>query len=227
MSGPVDFDEASVASVLESGLTDMGLALAAVRRSRLVAYLRLLHRWNRVYNLSAVRDPAEMVGRHVLDSLALLPLVEGETLLDAGSGAGLPGVVLAIARPDLHCVLVDSAAKRVRFLVQCVAELGLENAEAVRARIEDYRDARSFPTIASRAAFALADLWRVCERLLEPEGRVLGMKAARPDEAELATLNERGAKCRVVAGHVPGFEGTRHVVVMERGSAGVPGAARL
>ena len=227
MSGPSDIDEAYVASVLDSGLADMGLALTAVRRSRLLAYLRLLHRWNRVYNLSAVRDPAEMVGRHVLDSLALLALVEGETLLDVGSGAGLPGVVLAIARPDLHCVLVDSAAKRVRFLVQCVAELGLENAEPLRARIEGHRDERRFSTIVSRAAFALVDLWRVCERLLEAEGRMLGMKAAPPDEAELATLTKRGAKCRVVACRVPGFEGTRHVVVMERGSASVLGAAGL
>lgn len=227
MSGPEGFDEASVSGILDSGLSDMGLALDAERRARLVAYLRLLHRWNRVYNLSAVRSPADMVPRHVHDSLTLLPFLRGGTLLDVGSGAGLPGVVLAIARSDLRCVLLDSAAKRIRFLVQCVAELGLENAEPVRTRIEDWRDARSFSTVVSRATLALADLWRVSERLLEPDGWALGMRVAAPGEAELAALERRGAKCRVVPCRVPGLPGPRHVVVMEYGSASAPGAAPL
>ena len=227
MSGPTEFDEASVSRVLDAGLTDMGLAIDAGQRARLIAYLRLLHRWNRVYNLSAVRDPVEMVRRHVHDSLTVLPFVGSGALLDAGSGAGLPGVVLAIARPDLHCVLLDRAAKKVRFLVQCVADLGLENGEPVRARIQDYRSAQRFSTIVSRAAFALADLWRTSEGLLEPEGRALVMKASRPTEAELAGLSARGAKCHVVPCRVPGFEGTRHVVVMEHGSASASSPARL
>lgn len=227
MSGPSEFDEASVASVLDAGLSDMGLMLDAVPRARLIAYLRLLHRWNRVYNLSAVRDPVEMVRRHVHDSLSVLPFLGSGALLDAGSGAGLPGVVLAIARADLGCVLLDRAAKRVRFLVQCVAELGLDNAEPVRARIEDYRDARGFSTVVSRAAFALSDLWRACERLLEPGGRALVMKAARPAETELAALSERGVRCRVIALRVPGLEASRHVVAMERGAARASSPARL
>ena len=227
MSGPEGFDETSVSGILDSGLRDMGLALDAERCARLVAYLRLLHRWNRVYNLSAVRSPADMVLRHVHDSLTLLPLLRGGTLLDIGSGAGLPGVVLAIVRSDLRCVLLDSAAKRIRFLVQCVAELGLENAEPVRARIEDWRDARSFSTIVSRATLALADLWRASARLLEPGGRALGMRVSAPGEAELAALIDRGAKCRVVPCRVPGLPGPRHVVVMEHGSASTPGPAPL
>ena len=227
MSGPEGFDETSVSSILDSGLNDMGLALDAERRARLVAYLRLLHRWNRVYNLSAVRGPADMVRRHVHDSLTLLPFLRGRTLLDIGSGAGLPGVVLAIARSDLRCVLLDSAAKRIRFLVQCVADLGLENAEPVRARIERWRDARRFSTIVSRATLALPDLWHAGERLLEPDGRALGMRVNAPEEAELAALKGRGAKCRVVPCHVPGLPGPRHVVVMEYGSASAPGSAPL
>ena len=226
MSGPAEFDEASVASALDAGLADMGLALDAVERARLVAYLRLLHRWNRVYNLSAVRDPVEMVRRHVHDSLSVLPFLGRGALLDAGSGAGLPGAVIAVARADLRCVLLDRAAKRVRFLVQCVAELGLENAEPVRARIEDYRDARGFSTIVSRAAFGLCDLWRCCEGLLEPGGRALAMKAGRPAEAELAALDERGVRCRVIALRVPGLEGPRHVVTMERGAASASSPTR-
>ena len=227
MPGLEGFNETSVSGVLDSGLSDMGLALDAERRARLVAYLRLLHRWNRVYNLSAVRCPADMVRRHVHDSLTLLPFLQGRTLLDVGSGAGLPGVVLAIARSDLRCVLLDSAAKRIRFLVQCVAELGLENAEPVRARIEGWRDARRFSTVVSRATLALADLWRASEPLLEPDGRALGMRMAAPEEAELAALERRGAKCRVVACRVPALPGPRHVVVMEHGSASAPRPARL
>lgn len=227
MFGPEGFDETSVSNILDSGLSDMGLALDAERRARLVAYLQLLHRWNRVYNLSAVRSPADMVRRHVHDSLTLLPFLRGGTLLDVGSGAGLPGVVLAIARPDLRCVLLDSAAKRIRFLVQCVAELGLGNAEPVRARIEDWRDARSFSTIVSRATLTLLDLWRAGERLLEPNGRALGMRVTPPGESELAALAGKGAQCRVVPCRVPGLPGPRHVVVMEHGSASAPRPARL
>ena len=227
MSGPESFDGTSVSSVLDSGLAAMGIVLDAERRARLVAYLRLLHRWNRVYNLSAVRSPAHMVRRHIHDSLTLLPYLRGGTLLDVGSGAGLPGVVVAIACPELRCVLLDRAAKRVRFLVQCVAELGLENAEPVRARIEEYRDAPSFSTLVSRATLALPDLWRAGDRLLESKGRALGMRLAPPEKAELAVLEKRGAKCRVVPCRVPGLPGPRHVVVMERGPASAPRSAPL
>ena len=227
MSGGEGFDERSVSELLDSGLADMGLALSAERRQRLVGYLRLLQRWNRVYNLSAVRSPVEMVARHLHDSLSVLPHVRGSELIDVGSGAGLPGVVLAIARSDLRCVLLDSAAKRIRFLVQCVAELGLENAEPVRARIESYRAERSFPTVVSRATLTLVDLWRVSQRLLGPDGRVLGMKAAPPEERELAALRRAGARCRVVPCRVPGLPGPRHVAVMEPGSVGAPGPSRI
>ena len=227
MSGPPAFDPVAVEGALDAGLADLGLAFDSEQRARLVAYLRLLHRWNRVYNLSAVRDPVAMVRRHVHDSLSILPFVGSGALMDAGSGAGLPGLVLAIARPDLPCVLLDGAAKRTRFLVQCVAELGLENVEPVRARLEDYRGPDRFTSVVSRAAFALADLWRACEGLLAPQGRALAMKGSRPAAAELAGLAARGASCRVVACRVPGFDGCRHLVVMRRGRASAAaGAAR-
>ena len=177
MSSPTGFDEASVAGALDAGLHDMALDLEAGQREGLVAYLRLLHRWNRVYNLSGVRDPVQMVRRHVLDSLSVLPFVRGGSLLDAGSGAGLPGLMLAIARPEIRCVLLDRAAKRVRFLVQCVAELGIGNADPVRARVEDFPNAQRFSTVVSRATFAIAEMWRACEGLLEPDGRALAMTA--------------------------------------------------
>lgn len=226
MPGTGSFDEASVSRALDAGLDEMALDLATGRRECLVAYLRLLHRWNRVYNLSGVRDPVQMVHRHVLDSLSVLPYVQGATLLDLGSGAGLPGLVLAIARPELRCVLLDRAAKRVRFLVQCVAELGIGNADPLRARVEDLPSQRSFSTVVSRATFPIAGLWHACERLLEPDGRALAMRAREPEE-NLCELRARGVRCRVAELRVPGLEGVRHVIIMEPGSSSAPAASRL
>ena len=226
MSGTESFDEASVRCALDAGLDEMALDLAAGQRERLVAYLRLLQRWNRVYNLSGVRDPVQMVHRHVLDSLSVLPFVRGAALLDLGSGAGLPGLVLAIARPKLRCVLLDRAAKRVRFLVQCVAELGIGNADPLRARVEDLPGRRSFSTVVSRATFTVAELWPACERLLEPGGRALAMRAREPEES-LRELRARGVRCRVAGLRVPGLEGARHVVIMEPDSSSAPAVSRL
>ena len=226
MSGTESFDGVSVRCALDAGLDEMALDLAAYQRERLVAYLRLLERWNRVYNLSGVRDPVQMVHRHVLDSLSVLPFIRGTALLDLGSGAGLPGLVLAIARPGLRCVLLDRAAKRVRFLVQCVAELGIGNADPVRARVEDLPKQRSFSTVVSRAAFTIAELWHACERVLEPEGRALAMRAREPEE-HLCALRARGARCRVAELRVPGLEAVRHVVIMEPDSSSAPAASPL
>ena len=226
MSGAEGFDDASVRCALDAGLDEMALDLPAGRRERLVAYLRLLQRWNRVYNLSGVRDPMQMVHRHVLDSLSVLPFVRGTALLDAGSGAGLPGLVLAIARPKLRCVLLDRAAKRVRFLVQCVAELGIGNAAPLRARVEDLPSQRSFSTVVSRATFSISELWHACERLLEPDGRALAMQAREPEE-DLCELRAQGVRCRVAELRVPGLEGARQVVIMEPDSSSAPAASRL
>ena len=226
MSGAAGFDRDSVRRALDAGLDEMALDLSAGQRECLVAYLRLLHRWNRVYNLSGVRDPVRMVHRHVLDSLSVLPHVQGATLLDLGSGAGLPGLVLAVARPELRCVLLDRAAKRARFLVQCVAELGIGNADPLRARVEDLPNRRSYSTVVSRATFTIAELWRACERLLEPDGRALAMRAGEPEE-NLCELRARGVRCRVAGLRVPGLGQARHVVILEPGSSSAPAAARL
>ena len=226
MSGAERFDDASVWCALDAGLDEMALDLPAGRRERLVAYLRLLQRWNRVYNLSGVRDPVQMVHRHVLDSLSVLPFIRGTALLDAGSGAGLPGLVLAIARPKLRCVLLDRAAKRVRFLVQCVAELGIGNVDPLRSRVEDLPNQRSFSTVVSRATFTIAELWHACERVLEPEGRALAMRVREPGE-NLRELRAQGVRCRVAELRVPGLEHARQVVIMEPGSSSAPAASRL
>ena len=147
-------------AALHEGLEQMGIALSPEQENRLLAYLSLLRRWNRVYNLTAISDPGEMVARHLLDSLSVLPALKGQYFLDAGTGPGLPGVALAIARPDSQFVLLDSNGKKVRFLRQVRRELGLDNIEPVQGRLESWRSERRPDAILARA---LAPLERLVE----------------------------------------------------------------
>ena len=180
---------------------------------QLLDYLKLLEKWNQAYNLTAIRDPWAMVPRHLLDSLAALPYVRGSRLLDVGSGAGMPGMVLAIAKPDLHCTLLDSNGKKTRFLTQAKIELKLSNVEVVQARAEDYQTAQPFDCIISRAVGALAELVAQTRHLLAPGGLWLAMKGRRP-EAELAAL-PTDMRATVHRLQVPGLKAGRHLVVME------------
>ena len=199
----------SLSRSLAGGLTALGLPLDAGQRERLIAFLLLLARWNRAYNLTAVRDPAEMVPRHLLDSLTLGPYLFGPTVLDLGTGAGLPGIPLAIAQPSRRFVLLDSHGKKVRFVRQVVLELGLENAAAVQARMESYRPGEKFATIVSRAVTSLADLSRVAGPLLARPGRLLVMKGRYPAE-EIAALANREALTHRL--RVPFLDGERHLI---------------
>ena len=171
-------------SIIE-GSEQLGIPLPVEAITRLVAYLTLLERWNRAYNLTAVRDPDAMVVRHLLDSLSILPWLEGPRVLDVGSGAGLPGIPLAIARPDCEFCLLDSNGKRTRFLTQVAAELRLPQENEVRARVEDYRPGTPFNSVVSRAFATLAELVADAGRLCAPTGRLLAMKGVFPDD-ELA-----------------------------------------
>ena len=177
----------------------------------MAAYLALLERWNRAYNLTAVRDPDAMVVRHLLDSLSILPWIEGPRVLDVGSGAGLPGIPLAIARPALTFCLLDSNGKRTRFLNQAAAELQLPNVHVLRARVEDYHPNSLFNSVVSRAFATLADLLANAGRLCAPDGRLLAMKGVFPDD-ELARLPPGYALVGVYPLHVPHLEAERCLV---------------
>jgi 16S rRNA (guanine527-N7)-methyltransferase len=166
---------------------EIGAAVDDAARDRLVTFLLLLARWNRAFNLTAVRAPLEMVPRHLLDSLAALPWVERGPVLDIGTGAGLPGVPLAIARRELEFTLLDSVGKKVRFVRQAAADLGLENVEVVQSRVEAYRPTRKFATIVSRAVASLQALVAGAAPLAAPGGRLLAFKGPLA-AAELATL---------------------------------------
>ena len=198
---------------LASGLTQLGVSVPDSDRQRFIAYVHLLAKWNKAYNLTAVRDPDEMITRHVLDSLTLLPYLHGKRLLDIGSGAGLPGIPLAIARPDSSFTLIDANAKKTRFIVQTIGELGLKNVEAVQARVENYRPVQKFDTLMSRAFASIADMLANTQHLCAADGRFLAMKGVYPQE-ELAGIAADYTVQEVVALQVPGLDAARHVVII-------------
>jgi len=201
---------------LEQGMAALGLSLPEGAVPRLLDYLDLLVRWNAAYNLTAVRDPAEMVTRHLLDSLAILPYVTGTTLADLGTGPGLPGVVLAIAAPGRQITLVDSNGKKVRFLREAIRTLKLDAVQAVQSRVEDLEG--SFDCVTARAFATLGDMLGWGGHLLAPGGRWLAMKGRRPDD-ELAALPNGFALESLHALVVPGTEGERHLAVIRHAGA--------
>ena len=165
---------------LQQGVAKLGLSMDATQERLLLQFLRLLVKWNRAYNLTAVRDPLEMVERHLLDSLAVLPHLCGRRCLDMGTGPGLPGIPLAVMRPDIAFVLLDSNGKKIRFVRQAVLELGLANVEPVHARLESYRPEQGFDTLVARAFTALPDMLRLSEGLRDAQGVLLAMKGRLP-----------------------------------------------
>lgn len=199
---------------LAEGVVSLGLDLDVATRDRLLAYQRLIGKWNQVHNLTAIRDPAQMVTLHLLDSLAVLPhLGEPANLADIGSGAGLPGVALAIARPSLPVTVVDANQKKATFLEQAKAELGLASLEVVCERVEPWRPARAFEAVISRAFAALADFVSLAGHLLAPGGRMLAMKGVNPVD-EIAQLPRTHRVDQVIALRVPGLDAERHLVVI-------------
>jgi 16S rRNA (guanine527-N7)-methyltransferase len=200
-----------LAAALCRGTTALGQTLSGDQVGRMIAYLRLLAKWNRVYNLTAVREPERMVTHHLLDSLAIVPYVRGPRVLDVGSGAGLPGLPLAIALPGQHFTLLDANLKKSRFLTQAVLELGLQNVAVVSERVECYRPTHGYATVVSRAFAALAEMLRLCGHLSAPGGRFLAMKGVRPD-AELGALPPGYRVVEIAALQVPGVAAPRHVV---------------
>lgn len=213
-TAPMSESIASLRPRLEAGLEQLALdpALAAP----LLDYLALLARWNATYNLTAIRDPRQMLTKHLLDSLAMQPFVRGlTTLADLGTGPGLPGIPLAIATPALHVTLVESNGKKARFLREAVRRLGLGNASVAESRIEAFRPAAAFDVITARALATLPQILALGGHLLGPHGRLLAMKGADFD-AELAALPDGWRALAVHPLRVPGLAGQRHLVEIAR-----------
>ena len=207
---------AALQTRLEQGIAALGLALPAAAVERLLDYQALLERWNATYNLTAVRDPVEMVTRHLLDSLAILPYVQGGTLADLGTGPGLPGLVLAIAAPGRQILLVDSNGKKVRFLREAIRALKLDGVRAVQSRVEDVEG--TFDCITARAFANLADMLGWGGHLLAPGGRWLAMKGKVPDD-ELPGVPPGFAVRGIHALVVPGLAAERSLVVLGRSAS--------
>ncbi len=195
---------------LKNGLAQLGLAQAPLE-SQLLAYLDELERWNAAYNLTAVRDRDEMVTRHLLDSLAVLPFVSGR-VLDVGSGAGLPGIPLALVNPALQVTLLDSNGKKARFMRQAKRVLKLTNIEIVQSRVENYQPAQTFDRVISRAFASLPDFLSACARLVSLEGSLLAMKG-RLDPEEMSEIPTEIRLIETKKLVVPGLNEERHLVI--------------
>jgi 16S rRNA (guanine527-N7)-methyltransferase len=213
-------DTTALRARLLRGLDAMQLCLPDEVIDRLLAYLQLLAKWNRAYNLTAVRDIEQMVSRHLLDSLSVLPFIsdkelQGTRLADVGTGAGLPGLVLAITQPQRHFDLIDSNGKKIRFVTQAIAELGLNNAHAHCVRVEQFRPDAGCDAVLTRAFASLPEIVRLCEHLLAADGRLFAMKGNFPDD-EIAALP---SPWHVETTHVltvPDEPGQRHLIILSR-----------
>ena len=218
------FDSVLIRDGLAAGLRELDACATLPPGScdrlldRLTLFLGELTKWNKAYNLTAVRDPQQMVIRHIFDSLVAAPLLRGKRILDAGTGAGLPGIPLALCYPDKQFTLLDSNGKKIRFVQHVVGELGLSNVVPVQARAESYVPDQLFDTVISRAFTALADFIANSGRLTNPGGCLLAMKGKIPD-AELRALPEDWQATDIAALRVPGLQAERHIVVLEPISA--------
>ena len=202
-------------NVLAAGLADLGLNVPDSAQQKLLAFRDLLLKWNKTYNLTALRDPAQAISHHLLDSLAILPQLDVGNLLDVGSGGGLPGIPLAIARPELQVCMVDTVQKKTTFLQQAVIELGLKNVTVNHARVEEMQG--QYAQITSRAFAELGLFVSLTRHLLAPNGRWLAMKGIRPDD-ELKALPADIMVDAIIPLTVPGLSAERHLIILKAGS---------
>ncbi|HDN4842479.1 TPA: 16S rRNA (guanine(527)-N(7))-methyltransferase RsmG, partial [Salmonella enterica subsp. enterica serovar Typhimurium] len=195
-------------------LADAGISLTDHQKTLLVAYVYMLHKWNKAYNLTSVRDPNEMLVRHILDSIVVAPYLQGQRFIDVGTGPGLPGIPLAIVLPDAHFTLLDSLGKRVRFLRQVQHELKLENITPVQSRVEAYPSEPPFDGVISRAFASLNDMVSWCHHLPGEKGRFYALKGQLPGD-EIASLPDNFSVESVEKLRVPQLEGERHLVIIK------------
>lgn len=211
-----------LAEALDRGLTELAMPLDRAVRDSLVAYILLLKKWNQTYNLTAIRDPARMITHHLLDSLAVLPALDAfvgdrsdVSILDVGTGAGLPGIPLAVARPAWRVALLEPVHKKSAFLTQAIAELAIGNAQAIARRVEDFAPSALFTIAISRAFSDLASFAEASFRHVAGDGALVAMKGVHPVE-ELRELPEAFAVTGTIPLHVPGIDAARHLIVMKR-----------
>ncbi|AOY48628.1 16S rRNA (guanine(527)-N(7))-methyltransferase RsmG [Vibrio cholerae] len=201
---------------LDALISKTSLTVTEQQREQLVGYVQMLDKWNKAYNLTSVRDPMEMLVKHILDSLVVSPHLVGERFIDVGTGPGLPGIPLAIMHPDKEFVLLDSLGKRIRFLKQVIHELKINNVLPVQSRVEEFDPESGFDGVLSRAFASMTDMVNWCQHLPKPNGGVfLALKGVRPDD-EITLLPEWCSVTDIKALQVPELEGERHLVILSR-----------
>ncbi|AAF95913.1 TPA: 16S rRNA (guanine(527)-N(7))-methyltransferase RsmG [Vibrio cholerae] len=201
---------------LDALISKTSLTVTEQQREQLVGYVQLLDKWNKAYNLTSVRDPMEMLVKHILDSLVVSPHLVGERFIDVGSGPGLPGIPLAIMHPDKEFVLIDSLGKRIRFLKQVIHDLKINNVLPVQSRVEEFDPESGFDGVLSRAFASMTDMVNWCQHLPKPNAGVfLALKGVRPDD-EITLLPEWCSVTDIKALQVPELEGERHLVILSR-----------
>ncbi|AMF95699.1 16S rRNA (guanine(527)-N(7))-methyltransferase RsmG [Vibrio fluvialis] len=201
---------------LDALIAQTDLEVSEHQREQLVGYVELLNKWNKAYNLTSVRDPMEMMVKHILDSIVVSPLLVGERFIDVGTGPGLPGIPLAIMNPEKSFVLLDSLGKRIRFIKQVLHELKIANVTPVQSRVEDYDGEEGFDGVLSRAFASITDMVEWCHHLPRAHtGVFLALKGLLPQE-EIAQLPEWCSVTDIKALNVPELEGERHLVILSR-----------
>ena len=196
--------------ILVSGLQSLNLSQAEGKIEQLLGFIKLIEKWNKAYNLTAIRNREDMVRLHVLDSLAIVPFIEGKRVIDIGTGAGLPGIPLAIYLPEIEFTLLDSNAKKTRFVQQAILELKLKNVSVCHNRVEQYHPEKGFDTVITRAFAGLSDIVELTAHLLNKDGVLLAMKGQIPDVSKLES-----AKTELIPVNVPGISAERCLVKVQ------------
>ncbi|RUO76235.1 16S rRNA (guanine(527)-N(7))-methyltransferase RsmG [Idiomarina seosinensis] len=200
--------------LIEQTRSDHLIALNDQQLDKLTALVEQLHKWNKAYNLTSVRDPKDMLSKHIVDSLVIAPYLTGRTFIDVGTGPGLPGLPLAIAEPDKSFVLLDSLGKRIRFIRQVCHQLNIDNVTAVQSRVEDYRQQDfSFDGVLSRAFASLNDMLSWCQHLPKADGKFYALKGQYPQQ-ELDELSQQYKIDQIEKLQVPGVDGERHIAII-------------
>ena len=201
--------------ILQQGIQALNIEATDDQVELLLAFIKLMEKWNKAYNLTAVRNREDMVRLHILDSLSILPFVEGKQVADIGTGAGLPGIPLAIFLPDVEFTLVDSNSKKTRFVQQAILELKLKNVKVMHRRVEKIEPEALFSMVMMRAFASLPDIMQLTSHLIDEKGVLLAMKGQRPDDEELVEIKQ---PYEIISVHVPGIEAERCLIKIE----GVP-----
>lgn len=202
-------------SILASGLDALSLDISDTQQQQLVDYVMMIDKWNKAYNLTSVRDPKQMMVKHILDSLAIVPHLTGDNIIDVGTGPGLPGMPLAIAFPEKTFTLLDSLGKRVRFMTQCVHTLKLSNVTPVQSRVEEHNGQQPYDIVLSRAFASLKDMLHWCAHLVDSEGQFLALKGQFPQN-EIDEVSDHFQVSKTENLTVPNLIGERHLVWLKK-----------